>query len=77
MGGGKDAGIVLGHDPHAIKDRMITDAIFATDLSQGRSDETPIRFSPKERWREHDPSVRRGVPPPQITPALAQEKTLP
>ncbi|MBW7056186.1 hypothetical protein KY389_05665 [Paracoccus bogoriensis] len=32
MGGGKDAGIVLGHDPHAIKDRMIADAIFAAKL---------------------------------------------
>ncbi len=34
MGGWKDAGIVLKHYAHAIKDRTITDAIFDTYLAQ-------------------------------------------
>ncbi|WP_265502207.1 tyrosine-type recombinase/integrase [Paracoccus beibuensis] len=38
MGGWMDAGIVLKHYAHAIKDRTVTDAIFATNPTQEAGD---------------------------------------
>lgn len=49
MGGWKDAGIVLKHYAHAIKDRTITDAIFATNSSQGGSENTVTSLNIKEK----------------------------